>query len=317
MRRLSRFVLSTAVWGMTAMLGACGPATPSLPERVFGRTGMGLGELNYPRAAALSPDGTLYVVDKAARIQAFTFEGEPLFAWRMPEWTAGKPTGLGFASDGRLFIADTHYHRVQVYSADGKPLRIFGEEGVGPGQFRLPTDIAVAADGTIYVGEYGGNDRISRFTPDFRYIDSFGGPDSGVARLERPQGLAFDAEGTLWVADACNHRICHFAADGTFLGTFGELGSTAGKLRFPYNVEPLPDGTLVVVEYGNNRLQHFTRDGQSLGTWGSAGRSPGQLAYPWAVVANAAKRELFVIDSGNNRVQVLPLAGVARWSRGD
>jgi DNA-binding beta-propeller fold protein YncE len=77
-------------------------------------------------------------------------------------------------------------------------------------------------------------------------------------------------------------------------------------LRFPYGLDWLPDGTLVVAEYGNNRLQRFDRRGRSLGTWGRAGRRVGELAYPWTVVTGPQDR-LFVLDSGNNRVQVLAL----------
>lgn len=250
------------------------------------------------------PDDLLYVVDKAARIQGFDANGRHVREWRTPEWSAGKPTGLGAGPDGRIYVADTHYARVLIYTPVGELVGTFGEHGTGPGQFIFPTDVVVAGDGGLYVAEYGGNDRISRFTGDLQYEFSFGGPDSGAARLQRPQSLLLDADGTLWVADACNHRICHFAADGALLASFGASGAAPGDLRFPYGLDWLPDGTLVVAEYGNNRLQRFDRRGRSLGTWGRAGRRVGELAYPWAVVTGPQDR-LFVLDSGNNRVQVL------------
>jgi hypothetical protein len=74
----------------------------------------------------------------------------------------------------------------------------------------------------------------------------------------------------------------------------------------------LSDETLVVCEYGNNRVQRFDTAGRSLGVWGAAGRRPGQLAYPWALAVGDHDR-IFVVDSGNNRVQVIAGTSGATW----
>jgi DNA-binding beta-propeller fold protein YncE len=283
------------------------------PRLIFGRTGAGPGEFNYPRAALLTPDGLLFTVDKGGgRVQCLQTDGAFVRDWRMPDTSAGRPTGLGLAPDGRLFIADTHYARIMIFDQQGHHLGAFGEWGEGPGQFHLPTDVAIDTDGTIYVSEYGGDDRISKFSPDQRWLLSFGGQDAGEARLSRPQTILIAPDHTLWVADACNHRICRFDADGRLLASFGRLGAGRGELRFPYSLDLLSDGTLIVCEYGNNRLQRFTPDGRSLGTWGTPGRDAGQLAYPWAV-SIGPDDGVFVIDSGNNRVQVIDGRDAANW----
>ena len=284
------------------------------PTLLFGRTGMGPLEFNYPRAAAISPDRHLYIVDKAGRIQALTQTGEFLLGWGMPEIDLGKPTGLGIAPDGKVYAADTHYSRVLIFTPDGQRVDHFGTLGEGPGQFRLPTDVAIDPAGFIYVSEYGGNDRVSKFSPKHEYLFSFGGPDAGEASMQRPQALSIGPDNTIWVAAACNHRICHFDADGRFLDAFGRPGHELGELWFPYNVDMLSDGTLVVCEYGNNRVQRFDTTGRSLGTWGAAGRRPGQLAYPWALAVGDDDR-VFIVDSGNNRVQVIDGGAARTWHR--
>lgn len=308
----TRILLSLALLlGLTS----CGRQDPDLSPvlQTFARSGHGPGELSYPRAG-LAVDDQLFVVDKTGRIQRFDARGAPLGAWRMPEIDAGKPTGLGADAHGNVYAADTHYGRVIVFDRDGRELARFGSFGEGPGQFKLPTDVAVDADGSVYVSEYGGNDRISKFSPRYEYLFSFGGRDAGAARLERPQSLCVAPDQTLWVADACRHRICHFAPDGGFLGSFGELGSAPGQLRFPYSIDRLPDGSLVVAEYGNNRIQRFSTRGESLGVWGGAGREPGQVAYPWQAVVIPGSR-IAVIDSGNNRVQVFDATARGVWRR--
>ena len=299
------------------ILGGCdGGATGggAAPILVFGRTGVGPGEFNYPRAAVAAPGGRLYVVDKGGRIQCLTQTGESLLSWRMPEIGAGKPTGLGIAPDGRLFAADTHYNRVLIFDPSGEQVGEFGSPGDGPGQFRLPTDVAIDPAGFVYVAEYGGNDRVSKFSPDLEYLLSFGGREVGEGRLERPQSLVIASDNTIWIADACNHRVCRFDADGRFRSAFGRVGNAPGELRFPYNVDLLSDGTLVVCEYGNNRVQRFDAEGHSLGTWGLAGRRAGELAYPWARAVGRDDRVL-IVDSGNNRVQVIDGRAARTWSR--
>ncbi|TWT46311.1 Serine/threonine-protein kinase PknD [Phycisphaerae bacterium RAS1] len=353
-------VLAAAAMGVPACDRSDGK--PSPPLRSFGRTGAGAGEFGYPRAGAFF-DRELYVVDKTGRIQVFSPGGETLRSWRMPDTSAGKPTGLCVGPDGRVFVADTHYARVMVYDREGRWLHAFGSFGTGPGQFRLPTDVAVDAAGFIYVSEYGGNDRISKFSPAFEFAASFSGAGEGGAAagrpdaaaspsdpaastpdaaastpgaaastpgaaantpgaaantpgaalpFDRPQSLLIDADGTLWVADACNHRICHLDADGASLRTFGSVGGALGELRFPYSIDRLSDGSLIVCEYGNNRVQRFSTDGRSLGAWGVAGRKPGELAYPWAAVVGGDDL-IYVIDSGNNRVQVIDGRSAGTW----
>ncbi len=308
-----RSIAGLCVGLLLGVLCGCGPAPgdSGRPLRI-----LGAGRLfNYPRAIARAADGVLYVVDKAGVVRALDPGGRLLHRWRMPAIDAGKPTGISVGPDGNIYAADTHYSRIVVFSPDGRLLRTIGRKGDGPGEFRLPTDVAFDDEGFIYVSEYGGHDRISRFTADWRFLADFGTPDSGEASLARPQCIVVSrVDQTLWVADACNHRIVHFDRQGRFLGAFGRQGAGFGELNFPYGIAELSDGTLVVCEYGNNRVQRFSRRGESLGIWGSAGREPGRLAYPWAVVADGGDR-VFIVDSGNDRVQVIDARSPATWKR--
>jgi len=309
-RRLRRAVRTLLPWWavVPTLLVGCGerPLTENGVIGCFGESGFGPGEFSYPRAVEVAADGRVFVVDKTARIQQFAPDGE-LVAWfRMPERQAGKPTGMAFDGQGNLLVADTHYSRVLVFDREGKEVTRFGSNGTGDGQFLLPTDVAVDKEGNVFVGEYGGNDRISRFTPDYRFVLSFAGEASGDAALARPSSMVFDGEQTLWVADTVHHRICRFDRDGTLLAQFGTMGGAPGQLRYPRGLSVCPDGTLLVTEYGNNRLQWFDTQGRSLRIWGGPGRALGQLKMPWAATT-ASDGRVYVVDSGNNRVQILKL----------
>ncbi len=299
---------AAAVWLALTVVGGCDRREAGGPRPVltFGGQGLGPGQFVYPRAIAVAPDGCVFVVDKTARIQRFDADGRFQISWRMPEWEAGKPTGLFVDRRGRVLVADTHYHRVMIYDRDGRELGRFGTRGTGAGQFELTTDVAEGDGGGLYVSEYGGNDRISRFAPDGCCTGSFGGPEAGPAALRRPQSLVWDPRGSLWVADAVNHRICRFSPDGRLLQSFGRMGAGPGQLKYPYGLALCPDGTLLVSEFGNNRVQRFDRSGASLGTWGGTGREPGRFLGPWGVAVGPGRR-VYVLDSGNNRVQVFEL----------
>jgi ABC-type Fe3+ transport system permease subunit/DNA-binding beta-propeller fold protein YncE len=272
---------------------------------IFGATGLGPGEFSYPRAIAVSPvDGRVFVVDKTARIQRFSPDGAYETLWRMPEYDFGKPTGLCVDRQNRVWVADTHYARVIAFDRDGRELFRFGSRGEGPGQFIFPTHVALDRDGYIYVGEYGGDDRISKFSPDRVFVTAFADKSSGPGWVERPTALHFDDQDVLWVADACHHRICRFDRSGRFLSAFGAPGDAPDQFNYPYGLALHPDGSLVIADRGNNRLAGYDRAGRFLRLWGSPGRAKGQLQQPWSVAVGVDGR-VYCLDSWNNRVQVI------------
>ncbi|MBN2581801.1 MAG: SMP-30/gluconolactonase/LRE family protein [Planctomycetes bacterium] len=308
-RRAAMVALAAAVGA--CCLGGCdsAPSPWGSPEFCgsLGSSGSGDGEFLYPRAIDLDGDGNLFVVDRTGRIQHLARDGTALTVFRMPDIEAGYPTGLSVGPDGLLYVADTHYHRVMIFQADGQLMRQFGEFGEGDGQFIYPTDVAFAPDGRVFVSEYGGNDRVSIYSAEGQFLGSFGRLGSGREEFSRPSALCVDAErGLLYVADACNHRIVSYTLDGKLVAIIGSVGQDLGQFRYPYDLALMDDGSLLICEYGNNRIQRIAPDGKSLGCYGTAGRQMGQLAYPWGLAVDRKSR-VYVVDAGNNRVQVWQL----------
>lgn len=209
-------------------------------------------------------------------------------------------------------------------------LASFGSYGQEPGQFIYVTDIAplASADGQaierLYVTEYGGNDRVNIFeiSPPLRVgmkagdftithagaFGRFGESFEQPAEFQRPQAIVIDTERRMLViSDACNHRVGTFTLDGTLINWFGSrdgVGSGPGEFSYPYGIALLADGTAMISEFGNNRLQRIDlTTGECLGIFGQPGRSKGQLSTPWAVTT--LDDRVYVIDSGNSRVQVI------------
>jgi DNA-binding beta-propeller fold protein YncE len=279
------------------------------PSIIFGVAGQALGQFNYPRAIDVDAANKLvYVVDKQARVQRFGFDGIPQLEWRMPEFENGKPTGISVAEDGKVYVPDTHYFRVICYDKDGVEILRFGEYGTDPGQFIYVTDIAFGPNDRIYVSEYGGNDRVQVFDTEGKYLFQFGTFGDGERQLNRPQAMAFNGDKTeLFIADACNHRIVVVDPQGNVLRRFGKSGAHPGEMMYPYGIEMLDDDTMLIAEFGNNRLQRFDANGHCLGVFGRTGRGKGELHHPWSMAH--AGDQTFVLDSGNNRVQVVRTPG--------
>lgn len=303
-----RFGTLAAATAISAALGGCSKqeAADRPPEKVWGRLGAGNGQFSKPRAITIDDKDQLYIVDMTARIQVFDADGMYLRGWQTPEQKNGRPTGLTISSiDGNLMVADTHYFRVLIYTPMGELLThatLGGTMGQGPGEFGLIADVVRDAAGNFYISEYGEWDRVQKLSPGGKFITQWGGHGSDPGQFMRPQHLEFDADGLLWVADACNHRIQVFDQLGKLVKMWGTTGSEPGQMYYPYCLTLDGKGHVYVCEFGNHRVQKFTLEGKSVGCWGSVGHKPGQLSNPWAFVLDSRGR-VHVLDSMNHRVQ--------------
>ncbi|MEI6541121.1 MAG: NHL repeat-containing protein [Planctomycetota bacterium] len=130
--------------------------------------------LPAPRGLYADENDTVYVLDDAGRVLVYDSHGKLTKQWEMPEFAAGKPEGIWRLIDGRVAVADTHYHRVVLFNEDGSVNLKFGTQGIGAGQFVFPVTIAQDPHGFVYVGEYGDCQRIQKFTVDGIYVTEFG-----------------------------------------------------------------------------------------------------------------------------------------------
>ena len=227
-----------ALLGLTvALLGGC-TGGRTRPNLVWGKRGVSGGAVVKPRAIAIDQADRLYIVDWTARIQVFDRDGQFLGkSWTTPDYRNGRPSGLSVDTNGNLIVSDSHYHCVRVYSPDGALLRtIGGTAGNEPGQLGYVADTVCDADGFFYVAEFYDTHRISKFSPEGKFIKCWGAPGSEPGEFARIRAMALGPDGYLYVADACNHRIQVFTRDGTLVRHWGQAGSGPGELSYPYDV---------------------------------------------------------------------------------
>jgi len=252
-----------------------------------------------PRSLDIGPDGEVYALDTAGRVLVFDQHGELLRQWEMPEYDVGKPEDICVLADGRIAVADTHYHRVVFFDARGNVVRMMGTLGTGPGEFKYPVALAEDDEQNLYVCEYGDNDRVQKFSRDGRFISQFGSFGTDEGQFQRPSGIVWH-DGRVYVADAINDRIQVFRDTGEF-----EQVLTGGehpyRLHYPYDLVLGSEGDLYTIEYGAGRVARLTRDGKLVGRFGTTGTEMDQFVTPWGI-AIGAEGTIFVADTGNRRI---------------
>lgn len=313
---INRRGLLTGLGGAMASLcmGGCDSSANSASNvsAIWGKRGLSNGKFHKPRAMTIDGNGMVYVVDMTARIQVFTPEGNYSHEWQTPTCEQGRPTGLSVDRRGRIAIADTHYFRVLFYSPQGileESATIGGTHGTGPGQFGFVTDVLEDAAGNFYVSEYGVSDRIQKFSSSGEFICQWGEHGADAGKFERPQSMAFDSKGNIWITDACNHRLQVYRCEsdkGELIEVFGKQGDGRGEFQYPYGLMIDSEDRVWVSEFGGHRIQCLDSQGKPLLSWGKAGRNPGELANPWAI-AQHIDGDILIVDSGNHRIQKVRL----------
>ncbi len=140
------------------------------------------------------------------------------------------------------------------------------------------------------------------------YQLSFGSTGSSPGQLKRPQGVAVDAVGNVWVADSQNHRIEKFNSKGEYLNQFGSFGSANGQLNTPSDIAIDSSGNLWVTDKGNDRVQKFNPSGEYLAKFGATGSGSGQFTDPWGVAIDSSG-DIWVTDHGTDRLQEFTSGG--------
>ena len=199
------------------------------------------------------PDGTIWVVDRCGNSGAggTTCGGasatvNPIFQFDttgklLKTFGAGlfvSPHKLSVDQDGYVWVADNGGHQVFKFGLDGKVLLTLGKKGVaGPGldEFDAPTDVAIAPNGDIFVGDGHtgggtavGNARIMKFDKDGKFIKTWGRKGMGPAEFDVIHTLAFDSRGRLFVGDRQNNRVQIFDQDGKFIAQWFQFGRPSG-----------------------------------------------------------------------------------------
>jgi tripartite motif-containing protein 71 len=182
----------------------------------------------------------------------------------------------------------------------------FGTWGTSDGQLQMPSDIALAANGDLFVLDRASN-RVQRFGQGGNYISKFGSYGTGNGQFKEPSSIAIDAAGNLYVADSLNNRIEKFNEKGEFIKAFGASGASDGQFAKPEGIAVDAKGNVLVADTGNRRIQKFNASGEFLAKFGSYGTGDGQFYKPNSI--DVGPGGIWVTDLSLNRVTKFNEAG--------
>jgi len=161
-------------------------------------------------------------------VVVFDEQGRFVRSWG-PEFKGGAH-GLHIQKEGRdefLYLCDTRRALVAKTTTKGELVWTIGypkesdkyplnADGT-PAVKYSPTNLAIAPNGDIYVGDGYGSSYINQYNSKGEYIRTFGGKGKDAGQLDCPHGLIVDTRtspATLLVADRGNRRLQVFTLDG-------------------------------------------------------------------------------------------------------
>jgi DNA-binding beta-propeller fold protein YncE len=272
--------------------------------------------LNGVRDVIVDADGRLYAADEFNnRVVIFNADGT----------VAGEVSGVGEAlplnrpngvalTESGLSVADTWNYRVAKFSLDGAQSSLLNSWGtpyqagaaaemVPTDGFWGPRDVAIDADGNVYVSDTG-NKRVRVYDADGVYLRDIGSAGAELGQLDEPAGLAISADGRLFVADTWNRRVSVFSLDGTPLYTFPVRGWYEDLGNRPYLAVDSTRNIIYVGDPDAGRVLVYDLQGNCVGSFGQPTDGVGDFSQfnvvsgIWVDEAGA----VYVADSGANRV---------------
>ena len=206
----------------------------------------------------------------------FAPDGKYLSSWRNDK--IGQGHGLRIHND-RVWVTDIEHHQVYEFTLDGRLIRAFGQRdkaGETETQFNCPTDIALAANGDLYVSDGYGNSRVVCLSPKGEFKFAWGKKGGKSGEFFMPHNIVVDRKGRVYVVDRGNQRVQVFDAKGGFIT---EWISPAR----PFGVALNRDQTVLVADGDGHRVMLFSPDGRLLSKFGEAGDKPGQFKVPHSI----------------------------------
>ena len=275
------------------------------PTQATSAAGFPAGPWNFIQvtAAALSASGNILLLHRGAHpVMEFEPGGKFVSSWGDGMFSEGKVVAIPVSNrtpdrsnytavygpagctscgahsvrvdrDGNIWLVDAPQHLVYKMDPQGKDILMrLGQKGVAGtdhNHFNLPTDVAFAPNGDIYVSDGYGGARVVKFSRDGKFLLEFGARGKGPGQFGLPHNVVVDAQGRVYVTDRDNARVEVFDSNGRFLrewrtnggvstlfmtkdqmiwvgGILTDLeGKAVGRLPFPHGGSNSGHGTVV------------------------------------------------------------------------
>ncbi|MCS6977203.1 MAG: peptidyl-alpha-hydroxyglycine alpha-amidating lyase family protein [Gemmatales bacterium] len=250
-------------------------------------------------------------------VQVFDREGRFLRAWGRDLIKSAHH--LKIDREGNVWTTDVEWHLVRKFTPEGKLLLTLGTPQVAGSDerhFNMPTDVAFASNGDVFVADGYGNARIVHFDKDGKFIKQWGELGSRPGQFSIPHAIAIDSKDRIYVADRNNVRIQVFDTSGKLLDVWNNLVTPWGLWMLPNDElwvcgsSPMtwrPEDSTLGVPPKDQLFMRFNSQGKLLQLWtvpkGIDGlERPGELNWVHCIAVDS-QGNLYAGDIRGKRAQ--------------
>jgi len=282
-------------------------------------------QLSGPTALALDAADDLFIADtgnnrirkisaQTGDISTIAGDGTANFAGDGGAATLAElmaPAGIAVDLTGNVYVADTGNNRIRLVSAstgfittiagNGTPALAGDGGAASAAELNHPSALALDFNGNLFIADTA-NAEVRKIALAAGTIAAVAGNGSAgfggdgtvatSASLSSPSGIAIDAAGDLYIADAGNNRIRQVLSSNSFIATIAGAGSasfsgdagaaTSATLNQPGSIALDASGRLLIADTMNNRLRLVD---PSLAPMSFGAVNPGTSSLPLTAVA--------------------------------
>jgi sugar lactone lactonase YvrE len=212
--------------------------------------------------------------EKSDSMVVFDHKGKFVKSWGKD--FKGGAHGLLIRKEGKqefLYLCDTKRGLMVKTTLDGEEVFTLGypkeSEPYAKEPIKYsPTNLAIAPNGDIYIGDGYGSSYINQYDSSGKYIRTFGGKGKEAGQLDCPHGIILDARGSepnLTVADRSNKRLQRFTLDGKHIDFVEDFPAPCHFNIYKNGDVVVPDlfARVTLLDRNNKVIEQLGDDSQS------------------------------------------------------
>lgn len=209
------------------------------------------------------------------------------------------PNDVTFLQDDVVAVSDRDNQRVQLFSAQGKFIKVIGQGKIKPRRvtrtreghialtdskdncvkiydttghlvaswgkkrfkcvFKAPCGIAVNSRGQFIVSDMERH-TVTIHQADGKTVKYLGG-NGHQGDFQSPSYIFVNDKDDIFVSDNCSHHVKVFDKDGNFLSQFSKFDTEESHLKYPNGVCTDELGNIFVADWGNHLVTQFAANG--------------------------------------------------------